>query len=241
MKKYTSTLIMVLVSTVTIAQQAVQKTAVKTGGGAASASYAATGKAVSTGDTTKAGRQTQGATFGEKVNQGVATAARPGSPIGRIVVKGGKNPGGSQMVVTSDNGGQFEVTIKEAGNYRFVLTAPENTTPQGKSISEKGGKRAESPLYTGSTQTAESPLYNPGALAARPGSPIGGIIVKGGKNPGGSMMVLTTNNEGELVLNGLQPGNYRFTVTAPANGQAAVAAPKAAENERPDHAFIFPE
>ncbi len=38
------------------------------------------------------------------------------------------------------------------------------------------------------------------------GNPIGGIIVKGGKNPGGSMMTITTNGNGELNLNGsVQP------------------------------------
>jgi hypothetical protein len=89
------------------------------GSGAAAASYAATGKAIAPSDTTKkavspttslarlstnmtVARQTQGATFGEKVNQGLHAAgsavasgavkvASPGNPIGGIIVKGGKN------------------------------------------------------------------------------------------------------------------------------------------------------
>jgi hypothetical protein len=92
-----------------------------TGGGATAASYAATGKVVLPSDTPKTGigsilpqkaavvggaipgasvissaKQTQGATFGEKVNQGLHAAgsavavkvAIPGTPIGGVIVKG---------------------------------------------------------------------------------------------------------------------------------------------------------
>ncbi|WP_211345553.1 hypothetical protein [Paraflavitalea soli] len=192
------------------------------GGGAASASYAA-GRAVMP-DTPRAGKQTQGTTFGEKVNQGLhaagsavaqgaSLAMRPGSPIGGIVVKGGKNPGGNLMTITTDTKGQFEFTISEAGNYRFVLTVPDNTDPQGKSISEQGVKKSDNPLYTADGQSGNNPLHN--AFVTNPGNPIGGIIVKGGKNPGPSMITLTTNSNSELNLNGLTAGSYRFTVTAP--------------------------
>ncbi len=50
---------------------------------------------------------------------------------------------------------------------------------------------------------------------ARPGNPIGGIIVKGGKNPGGNLLVVTSTDNGEFELNGLEVGNYQFTLTAP--------------------------
>lgn len=212
MKHYIPTLIMALVTTAAVAQQQVQKATPKTGGGAAAASYAATGKAVKPADTAAVGKQTQGTSFGEKVSQGIATAARPGTPIGGIIVKGGKNSEGAQMVVTADSSGQFELTIKEAGNYRFIITAPES---QKKGHSEKGIKRSENPLYTSSGQAADNPLAKSDAFVASPGNPIGGIIVKGGKNPGGSMIVITTNKDGELILNGLEAGTYRFVVTAP--------------------------
>jgi len=112
-------------------------------------------------------KQTQGANFGEKVAGGLQTGAgsisqgagksisekgvsstkgrpnnmvfSPGSPIGGIVVKGGKNPGGSMMVITTNGNGEFELNGIEAGDYIFTVTAPEQST--GKSISEKGVKR----------------------------------------------------------------------------------------------------
>ncbi|WP_406825151.1 hypothetical protein [Pedobacter sp. KACC 23697] len=53
------------------------------------------------------------------------------------------------------------------------------------------------------------PSTNPRSRVA--GSPIGGIIVKGGKNPGGSLITLITNENGEIELNNLPAGNYKFT------------------------------
>jgi hypothetical protein len=46
----------------------------------------------------------------------------------------------------------------------------------------------------------------------RPGSPIGGIIVKGGKNPGGSLRTIQTNENGEFEFTGLDAGDYTFAV-----------------------------
>ncbi|ARS42545.1 hypothetical protein CA265_23940 [Sphingobacteriaceae bacterium GW460-11-11-14-LB5] len=53
------------------------------------------------------------------------------------------------------------------------------------------------------------PATNPKSRVA--GSPIGGIIVKGGKNPGGSLITLITNENGEIELNNLAVGTYKFT------------------------------
>jgi hypothetical protein len=49
--------------------------------------------------------------------------------------------------------------------------------------------------------------------AARPGNPIGGIIVKGGKNPGGSFFTTTTDRAGYFELNKLKEGNNRIIVS----------------------------
>ena len=50
------------------------------------------------------------------------------------------------------------------------------------------------------------------SVNARPGNPIGGLTIKGGKNPGGQMMHKTTNNLGEFEFLNLEPGNYNFTI-----------------------------
>gem|GEM_PF-5870451 len=104
-------------------------------------------------------KQTQGRNFGEKampVNNPLyeddgrsgdnpmfepSNFARPGTPIGGVIVKGGKNPGGNTMTVISDNNGEVEFNNLEAGDYKITLVMPDE--PQGKSINEKGVKRAE--------------------------------------------------------------------------------------------------
>lgn len=53
------------------------------------------------------------------------------------------------------------------------------------------------------------PSTNPKSRVA--GSPIGGIVVKGGKNPGGNLITLITNENGEIELNNLPVGIYKFT------------------------------
>jgi len=153
------------------------------GGGAASASYAA-GKAIVT--------DPSGRSISEK---GVKRSemAKPGSPIGGIVVKGGKNPGGSMMQLVSNDNGEVIMNGLEAGTYTFRLTAPDQGS--GKSINEKGVKRSE---------------------MAKPGNPIGGIIVKGGKNPGGGMSIQAVSNEnGEVELTIPEAGDYLFKLEAP--------------------------
>jgi hypothetical protein len=133
--------------------------------------------------------------------------AAPGQPIGGIVVKGGKNPGGSMMIISSDDHGGFELTGLEAGNYQFQLTAPDQ--PQEKSISEKGLKRVEA------------------AAMAKPGQPIGGIVVKGGKNPGGSMINLAVDNNGTIQFEVLEAGDYKFIIQTPEEpGQQKTKKPK---------------
>lgn len=119
-----------------------------------------------------------------------AAMAKPGSPIGGIVVKGGKNPGGDMNLV-SNNNGEILLDDLEMGSYTFQISAPEQ--PQGKSISEKGVKR-----------NAEA--------MAKPGNPIGRIIVKGGKNPGGNYFSLPVDENGKVDFEVSKQGNYKLIV-----------------------------
>jgi hypothetical protein len=46
------------------------------------------------------------------------------------------------------------------------------------------------------------------------GTPIGGIIVKGGKNPGGALRTTQTNSYGEFEFTDLEPDTYTFTTSS---------------------------
>ena len=51
------------------------------------------------------------------------TAGRSaGAPIGGVVVKGGKNPGGQTFTAITNEKGEAELKIPEAGNYNITLT-----------------------------------------------------------------------------------------------------------------------
>lgn len=75
------------------------------------------------------------------------------------------------------------------------------------------------PLYFNTNTTKGEPAIlagnqgtsSPSGTEARPGNPIKGIIVKGGKNPGGQMRKLHTNDYGEFEFTGLDAGNYSIT------------------------------
>ena len=51
----------------------------------------------------------------------------PGTPIGGIIVKGGKNPGGQMKNFVVDDQGNIRFEVLEAGNYKFIIQTPETT------------------------------------------------------------------------------------------------------------------
>lgn len=57
-------------------------------------------------------------------------------------------------------------------------------------------------------------------LSAAPRTPIGGIIVKGGKNPGGQMLVrATTDSNGSFTVNFTEGGEYSVEFERPNAGK----------------------
>lgn len=59
------------------------------------------------------------------------------------------------------------------------------------------------------------------AAVAAPGTPIAGIVVKGGKNPGGQMLVLgTTDAEGKFRIKFVESGDYMLEFVGKANKSA---------------------
>lgn len=127
-----------------------------------------------------------------------------GTPIGGIVVKGGKNPGGNAMVLETDERGELHLNGLEAGHYTFALLSSEG--PKFGQVDMR-----EPALLTAPAQEASRVAVNP----------IGGIIVKGGKNPGGNAMVLVVIQDGRMDLTIPEAGNYTFAFSTPdANGKS---------------------
>ncbi|MNJ87329.1 Cna protein B-type domain protein [compost metagenome] len=157
----------------------------------------------------------QGGNSAENPMQEPSALAKPGNPIGGIIVKGGKNPGPRDMIAVTNENGEVTLTLTAIGEYTLQLTTPE--TP-GKSISEKGlsGTPSENHKRKGRTYTGgrknEISAEN---RMARPGQPIKGVIVKGGKNPGGNSINLITNENGELTFTVQEPGEYKLQITTP--------------------------
>lgn len=197
-------------------------------------------------------------------------AAMPGNPIGGIIVKGGKNPGGNMLHTVTDNNGEITFTINEPGDYILRFTMPEandsavinerrrvevlksnktgdpnkrivNNTlykcdycgeyfetddkmlehqatckkanPNNKSISSKGVAANSSNKRTG-TGRGKATLKDMTItkMSAMPGTPIGGIVVKGGKNPGGNLHLITNEN-GEVTFTVTEAGVFTFAIT----------------------------
>jgi hypothetical protein len=68
----------------------------------------------------------------------------------------------------------------------------------------------------GSPEMAVAAPFVPGgaviSAAMRPGNPIGGLTIKGGKNPGGNQRTVQTNESGEFEFMDLEPGDYTFYI-----------------------------
>lgn len=64
----------------------------------------------------------------------------------------------------------------------------------------------------GLTIMSVAPPVGSGGAALRPGNPIGGLTIKAGRNPGGNLRTMQTNEKGEFEFTDLEPGDYTFIV-----------------------------
>lgn len=115
---------------------------------------------------------------------------------------------------------------QESTEIQRTYTGGRKNESQSKSISEKGLKRQESTeierTYTaGRKNDVQSKSISEKGIKrseisemAYPGQPIKGVIVKGGKNPGGNMTNLTIDKDGTIQFEVLEAGDYKFLIEA---------------------------
>ena len=154
-----------------------------------------------------------------------------GNSTGGIIVKGRKISGGQLITIVTDEQGSFELKNLEKGVYEFSLTNPSKAEAQDfNTVRSNRDNRLVTNPQTGDT-TSESNSsqsigqaqdFNTtrnnkerGQLVANPGTPIGGIIVKGGKNPGGQMKNFVVDDQGNIRFEVLEAGNYKFIIQTP--------------------------
>ncbi|MFD2920471.1 hypothetical protein ACFS6H_12160 [Terrimonas rubra] len=182
-------------------------------------------------------RQTQGNNFGEKVNQrqtpntafGQPVAFVSGQPISGIVVKGGKNTGGNMINATTNEAGEITFAAEETGEYTLKFAVPENEGPNEKGVevlkSNKTGdpgaaaNKREKRNYTGGRKNEAATV----TIMMTPGTPIGGIVVKGGKNPGGNAINLVTDEKGTITFTIQEAGEYKLQLTAPGTSGKSIS------------------
>ena len=155
-----------------------------------------------------------------------------GNSTGGIIVKGRKKSGGQLITIVTDEQDSFELNNLEKGVYEFSLTNPSKAEAQDFNTTRNNKERGQlvTNPQTGDTTAANNPNqaigqaqdFNTtrnnrerGQLVINPGNPIGGIVVKGGKNPGGQMNNLVVDDQGNIRFEVLEAGNYIFTIQTP--------------------------
>lgn len=94
----------------------------------------------------------------------------------------------------------------------IVVKGSKNTGDLITFITNENGEIEFNNMATGNYKFVVSvPSTNPNSRVA--GSPIAGVILKGGKKQGGNPITLITNENGEIELQNIPAGNYKFTAT----------------------------
>ncbi|HTE29593.1 MAG TPA: SdrD B-like domain-containing protein [Chryseolinea sp.] len=133
----------------------------------------------------------------------------------RLMNNGNSQPGNDigEPIVLDDQKIKTKSNIK---NDR-MMSHSDHYTPQGISGYSKILNQSIGDIDgDGTAETLVGGAMPGGAILSgammRPGQPIGGIVVKGGKNPGGSLRTVQTNDNGEFEFNKLEAGNYIIMV-----------------------------
>ena len=138
-------------------------------------------------------------------NVGLA-AAKPGNPIGGIIVKGGKNPGGEMKTIgTTNEKGELLVKIDEAGSYRIAVELPINEEVVDSN--------------NANINTSRGNIKQPKAMITTD-NPKRGLVIRLGEDMGGALQPGgVTNENGELLLNFSKPGDYKIVIAPRAEAQ----------------------
>ncbi len=136
-------------------------------------------------------------------------AATPGNPIGGIIVKGGKNPGGQmRALATTDRNGEFKIESSDAGEYKLVFEV--KASDQSRNRIETGMELEYTMKPKGAIARSPS-RSDPGAVRSTPfrmkidRAPIVVVIPAGGGTLIGKIQSVnvsdTTNGHPRRVLN----------------------------------------
>jgi hypothetical protein len=127
-------------------------------------------------------------------------------------------------LATNPGSGNGETTAPqraEAQDFNTTRSNRQNSALATNPGSGNGETTAPQPAEAQDFNTTRSNRER-GQLAARPGNPIGGIIVKGGKNPGGQLFTTTTNESGEFSFDVSAPGTYSFRISNPVKSDKGI-------------------
>jgi hypothetical protein len=120
-----------------------------------------------------------------------------------------------QLIVNNSHNGvrEYNFILADNNDDGIADAVVNDDTVEGLEGMQSGRKMipVTVPDITGAQRTVAAPFVPGGAVisaAMRPGTPIGGIIVKGGKNPGGALRTTQTNEAGEFEFTNLEAGDY---------------------------------
>jgi len=177
----------------------------------------------------------------EDVTESVSTNASGNARQYKILVADLDGDGAAEAVVktkTKSNQSNDRVATGDLdgdgiwsprSNVKMIHVAAGDVTGDGKADLTAGNLRTEFAVLrdrnktyfeTGDVPTEQQsvvggmmpggPIVSGGQM--RPGSPIGGLAIKGGKNPGGNLRTVQTDENGEFEFPDLEAGDYTFTV-----------------------------